>query len=64
MISGAGHDAYQVARKVPTALVFVPCQDGLSHNEAEWAEPDHLTAGCNVLLHAALTLSNRTALVA
>ena len=64
MISGAGHDACQVARKIPTAMVFVPCRDGLSHNEAEWAEPDHLTAGCNVLLHAALTLSNRTALVA
>lgn len=64
MNSGAGHDACQVARTVPTAMVFVPCRDGLSHNEAEWAEPEHLTAGCNVLLHAALTLSNRTALVA
>ena len=48
MVSGAGHDGCLVARKVPTAMVFVPCQDGLSHNEAEWAEPAHLTAGCNV----------------
>jgi N-carbamoyl-L-amino-acid hydrolase len=57
MVSGAGHDACQVAREVPTAMVFVPCRDGLSHNEAEWAEPEHLTAGCNVLLQAALTLA-------
>ena len=62
MISGAGHDACQVARKVPTAMVFVPCKDGLSHNEAEWAEPDHLTAGCNVLFKAALALSQQPAL--
>lgn len=61
MVSGAGHDACQVARKVPTAMVFVPCRDGLSHNEAEWAEPDHLEAGCNVLLQAALTLSKQMA---
>ncbi|MFY0622882.1 MAG: Zn-dependent hydrolase [Pelagimonas sp.] len=60
MVSGAGHDACQVARKVPTAMVFVPCRDGLSHNEAEWADPDHLEAGCNVLLQAALTLSNQS----
>lgn len=57
MISGAGHDACQVARKVPTAMVFVPCAGGLSHNPAESAEPEHLEAGCNVLLHAALNLS-------
>lgn len=57
MVSGAGHDACQIARKVPTAMVFVPCKDGLSHNEAESAEPDHLEAGCNVLLQAALHLS-------
>ncbi|WP_166416604.1 Zn-dependent hydrolase [Cochlodiniinecator piscidefendens] len=62
MVSGAGHDACQVARKIPTAMVFVPCRDGLSHNEAEWAEPEHLTAGCNVLLRAALELSAQTAL--
>ncbi len=57
MVSGAGHDACQIARKVPTAMVFVPCAGGLSHNEAESAEPEHLEAGCNVLLHAALSLS-------
>ncbi len=57
MVSGAGHDACQVARKVPTAMVFIPCRDGLSHNEAESAEPEHLMAGCNVLLGAALSLA-------
>ena len=62
MVSGAGHDACQIARKVPTAMVFVPCKDGLSHNEAEWAEPDHLTAGCNVLFQTALALSTESAL--
>lgn len=62
MVSGAGHDACMVARKVPTAMVFVPCKDGLSHNEAEWAEPDHLTAGCNILFQAALALSHQSAL--
>lgn len=62
MVSGAGHDACQVARKVPTAMVFVPCRDGLSHNEAEWAEPEHLEAGCNVLLQTALALSAANAL--
>ena len=58
MVSGAGHDACQIARKVPTAMVFVPCKDGLSHNQAESAKPSDLEAGCNVLLHAALRLSN------
>jgi len=57
MVSGAGHDACQVARKIPTAMVFVPCEDGISHNEAESATPEDLEAGANVLLHAALQLA-------
>lgn len=57
MISGAGHDACQVARVVPTAMIFVPCAGGISHNEQESAEPEHLEAGANTLLHAALKLS-------
>lgn len=59
MVSGAGHDACQVATQVPTAMVFVPCEGGLSHNEAEYAKPEHLEAGANVLLHAAIGLANR-----
>ncbi len=61
MVSGAGHDTCQLARKVPAAMVFVPCRDGLSHNEAEWAEPEHLVAGANVLLQAAIDLSRQVA---
>ena len=54
MVSGAGHDACQVAVVVPTAMIFVPCAGGLSHNEAESALPEDLEAGCNVLLHTLL----------
>jgi N-carbamoyl-L-amino-acid hydrolase len=55
IVSGAGHDAVYVARVAPTAMIFVPCKDGVSHNEIEDARPEHLAAGCNVLLHAVLT---------
>jgi len=58
MVSGAGHDACQVCLIAPTAMIFVPCADGLSHNEQESAEPEDLEAGCNVLLHAMLELAN------
>ena len=59
MVSGAGHDACQICRIVPTSMIFVPCEGGLSHNEEEYAEPEDLEAGCNVLLHAMLELSCR-----
>jgi len=61
MISGAGHDACHLAEVAPTAMIFVPCADGLSHNEAESATPADLAAGCNVLLHALLEQAGRTA---
>ena len=54
VVSGAGHDAVYVARTAPAAMIFVPCKDGISHNEIEDAKPEHLTAGANVLLHAML----------
>ena len=57
IVSGAGHDACQVCQKVPTSMIFVPCEGGLSHNEEEYAEPADLEAGCNVLLHAMLKLA-------
>jgi N-carbamoyl-L-amino-acid hydrolase len=57
MLSGAGHDACHVARVAPTSMIFVPCAGGLSHNEAESAEPRDLAAGANVLLHALLELA-------
>jgi N-carbamoyl-L-amino-acid hydrolase len=58
VVSGAGHDAVYMARVAPTAMIFVPCKDGISHNEIEDARPDHLEAGCNVLLHAMLKQAN------
>ena len=53
-VSGAGHDAVYMAKLAPSGMVFIPCKDGISHNEIESAEPEHLSAGCNVLLHAML----------
>lgn len=52
IISGAGHDAVYMARKVPTGMIFVPCENGISHNEIENADPKDLAAGCQVLLFA------------
>lgn len=54
IVSGAGHDAVYVARVAPAAMIFVPCKDGISHNEIEDATPADLAAGANVLLHAML----------
>ncbi|HYC12854.1 MAG TPA: Zn-dependent hydrolase, partial [Stellaceae bacterium] len=54
IVSGAGHDAVYMARVAPTAMIFVPCVGGISHNEIEDAKPADLTAGCNVLLNALL----------
>ena len=54
IVSGAGHDACYVARVAPTAMIFVPCESGISHNEIENAEPEHLEAGGNVLFNAVL----------
>ncbi len=59
IVSGAGHDAVYVARHVPTAMIFTPCLDGLSHNEAESIEPHEAEAGGQVLLEAVLARANR-----
>jgi len=59
IVSGAGHDAVYVARHVPTAMIFTPCKDGLSHNEAESIEPEEAEAGAQVLLGAVLARANR-----
>jgi len=58
MISGAGHDAMYLSSVAPTGMIFVPCKDGLSHNELEHTEPEDLIAGGNVLLHTILDLAN------
>jgi len=54
IVSGAGHDAVYVARVAPAAMIFVPCKDGISHNEIEDALPADLAAGCDVLARAML----------
>ncbi|MFG6178595.1 Zn-dependent hydrolase [Halomonas sp. THAF12] len=58
MVSGAGHDACYISRVAPTSMIFVPCEDGISHNEAERAAPADLAAGCDVLLKAVLERAN------
>ena len=59
IVSGAGHDAVYVARRVPTAMIFTPCKDGLSHNEEESILPGEAEAGCQVLFEAVLARANR-----
>jgi len=60
IVSGAGHDAVYVAQHVPTAMIFTPCKDGLSHNEAESIEKEQAEAGAQVLFEAVLARANRT----
>jgi N-carbamoyl-L-amino-acid hydrolase len=50
MPSGAFHDARFVASVAPTGMIFVPCRKGISHNPAEYSDPDHLAAGTRVLV--------------
>jgi N-carbamoyl-L-amino-acid hydrolase len=60
VVSGAGHDAVYMARLAPTGMIFIPCKDGISHNEIEDARPEHIEAGCNVLFHAMLERAGRS----
>jgi N-carbamoyl-L-amino-acid hydrolase len=55
--SGAGHDACNLANVVPAAMIFVPCKDGVSHNELEDATQADCSAGANVLMHTVLALA-------
>ena len=52
--SASSFPAIYIARVAPTSMIFVPCKDGISHNEIEDARPEHLEAGANVLFHAML----------
>ncbi len=58
MTSGAGHDAQMMARICPSAMIFVPSRDGISHNPAEHTDQDHLENGANVLLRTIIGLAN------
>lgn len=55
--SAAGHDAVHMGMVGPAAMVFTPCVDGISHNEAEDMTKEWAEAGGSVLLHAALELA-------
>jgi N-carbamoyl-L-amino-acid hydrolase len=57
IISGAGHDACNIAAVAPSAMIFIPCVDGISHNEIEDIRPEWSTAGGQVLLDAMLELA-------
>ncbi len=61
MSSGAGHDAQMLARICPTAMVFTPSVNGLSHNIAEFTEAVDIEAGANVLLQVVLQLASTDA---
>jgi N-carbamoyl-L-amino-acid hydrolase len=57
--SAAGHDARQLHYVCPAGMIFVPCRSGISHNPEEWAEPEHLAAGAQVLADVLWDLANR-----
>jgi len=58
IVSGAGHDACNIAKAIPTAMMFIPCENGISHNEAENIRSEDAEAGGNVLLQAVLRAAN------
>ncbi len=55
----AGHDAYNMTHVCPTGLLFCPCEDGITHNEAEHLTRETATPSVNVLLHAVLARADR-----
>ena len=59
MVSGAGHDSVYLSRVAPAGMIFIPCKDGLSHNELEETSPEQAVNGANVLLHAVLATARR-----
>jgi N-carbamoyl-L-amino-acid hydrolase len=58
LVSGAGHDAVYVSKVIPTAMIFIPCKNGISHNEAEYATPQDIVNGTTVLLDTICELAN------
>lgn len=59
IVAGAGHDACYLSKVAPASMIFVPCIDGISHNEVEDAKPEWITAGGNVLLNAMVNRAER-----
>ncbi|RED50789.1 Zn-dependent hydrolase [Aestuariispira insulae] len=62
MVSGAGHDACYLSKVTPTGMIFIPCVDGISHNEIEDATPEWVEAGGQVLLQAMIAKADETIL--
>lgn len=54
MTSGAGHDSVFTSMRCPTAMLFVPCEDGVSHHPEEWCDKEHCATGASVLTEAVL----------
>ena len=61
IVSGAGHDAAYVSRVAPSAMIFVPCRGGISHNEAEFSSKEQCAKGAQVLLQAVLDYDRKLA---
>jgi N-carbamoyl-L-amino-acid hydrolase len=61
IVSGAGHDAVYVSRVAPSAMIFAPCKDGISHNEAEFTSKDQCAKAAQVLLLSVLDYDRRLA---
>lgn len=59
LVSGAGHDSVYISKVIPTSMIFIPCKDGLSHNELESAKKEDVINGTNVLLNAVLNLAKK-----
>lgn len=57
--SQAGHDAYFMAKYCPTAMIFTPCKDGITHNNKESCEAADFEGGMNVLLHSVVERADR-----
>lgn len=49
LVTRTGHDVRELSHVCPSGLILIPCRQGISHNEAEWAEPEHVAAGARVL---------------
>jgi hydantoinase/carbamoylase family amidase len=54
MTSGASHDSCQVSRRCPTAMIFTPTRNGISHNPTEYCSPEDCALGAQTLLGAVL----------
>jgi len=57
MMSGAAHDTMCIASHVPSAMLFVPCRDGISHSPSEYASPADAALGIDVLLNTVMELT-------